>query len=265
MAAWNRPPGDEYVWCGWADSIALLGLRRFTPLVRRAERHKKFDAMLYDREYFEEMLTGAEQAPSDKSRFEKLGVDYINDVLAALTPDPEDEEHELNLDNIGWDTEDEEPVAQPVINPMRHVGRNDACPCGSGKKAKRCLPRGLRNDDASPRDIWLAAGVRTPFAKVDGPLAAFDAIELSVPVARHMAGLLKGGKPDFAVWGVVGALAHLQQHRARGADGCRHRRHGARLLDGDGLLDQHDRRHRGGRHDRWRMPIISRWWAASTA
>jgi len=54
-----------------------------------------------------------------------------------------------------------------------------------------------------PVDIWLAAGVRTPFAKVDGPLAAFDAIALSVPVARHMVGLLAGGKPDFAVWGVV--------------------------------------------------------------
>src|SRR3984893_4248248 len=54
-----------------------------------------------------------------------------------------------------------------------------------------------------PVDIWLAAGVRTPFAKVDGALAAFDAIELSVPVARHMVDQLKGGKPDFAVWGVV--------------------------------------------------------------
>ncbi len=51
--------------------------------------------------------------------------------------------------------------------------------------------------------IWLAAGVRTPFAKFDGPLAGFDAIELSVPVVKHMVGLLKGGKPDFAVWGNV--------------------------------------------------------------
>ena len=48
-----------------------------------------------------------------------------------------------------------------------------------------------------PLDIWLAAGVRTPFAKVDGALAGYDAIELSVPVARHMVDLLKGGKPDF--------------------------------------------------------------------
>ena len=52
-------------------------------------------------------------------------------------------------------------------------------------------------------DVWLASGVRTPFAKVDGPLQALDAIELSVPVARHMVGLLKGGRPDFAVWGAV--------------------------------------------------------------
>jgi acetyl-CoA C-acetyltransferase len=57
----------------------------------------------------------------------------------------------------------------------------------------------------SPRtpDIWLAAGVRTPFAKVDGPLSGFDAIALSVPVVKHMVGLLGGGKPDFAVWGNV--------------------------------------------------------------
>ena len=54
-----------------------------------------------------------------------------------------------------------------------------------------------------PVDVWLAAGVRTPFAKVDGALAAHDAIELSVPVVRHMVGLLNGGRPDFAVWGAV--------------------------------------------------------------
>src|SRR5258708_22293404 len=54
-----------------------------------------------------------------------------------------------------------------------------------------------------PVDIWLAAGVRTPFAKVDGPLGGLDALQLSVPVVRHMVGLLNGGKVDFAVWGAV--------------------------------------------------------------
>ncbi|WP_114241073.1 acetyl-CoA C-acyltransferase [Dyella sp. C9] len=52
--------------------------------------------------------------------------------------------------------------------------------------------------------IWLAAGVRTPFAKVDTALASYDAISLSVPVVRHMLDSLPNGqRPDFAVWGTV--------------------------------------------------------------
>jgi acetyl-CoA C-acetyltransferase len=51
--------------------------------------------------------------------------------------------------------------------------------------------------------VWFAAGVRTPFAKVDGPLAQYDAIALSVPVVRHMVDMLEGAQPDFAVWGTV--------------------------------------------------------------
>ncbi len=56
---------------------------------------------------------------------------------------------------------------------------------------------------ALSNEIWLAAGVRTPFAKVDGPLGIFDAISLSVPVVRHMVDQLHGAAPDFAVWGTV--------------------------------------------------------------
>src|SRR5579871_50462 len=56
---------------------------------------------------------------------------------------------------------------------------------------------------SSRPQIWLAAGVRTPFAKVDGPLVNFDAIALSVPVAKHMLGQLSGDLPDVTVWGAV--------------------------------------------------------------
>ena len=51
--------------------------------------------------------------------------------------------------------------------------------------------------------IWLLPGLRTPFAKSDGPLAAYDAIELSIPVVQAMIAQLHGAKPDFAVWGTV--------------------------------------------------------------
>jgi uncharacterized protein YecA (UPF0149 family) len=33
-------------------------------------------------------------------------------------------------------------VEKPAVNPFKGVGRNDPCPCGSGKKFKACcLPR----------------------------------------------------------------------------------------------------------------------------
>jgi acetyl-CoA C-acetyltransferase len=50
-------------------------------------------------------------------------------------------------------------------------------------------------------DIWFAAGVRTPFAKAGGPLAAKDALDLSIPVVKAM--LAKGGRPDLMNWGAV--------------------------------------------------------------
>lgn len=52
--------------------------------------------------------------------------------------------------------------------------------------------------------LWLAAGLRTPFAKVDGLLSKRDAISLSVPVVQAMCGRLQGAdRPDLVVWGTV--------------------------------------------------------------
>ncbi|MBV8764510.1 MAG: SEC-C domain-containing protein, partial [Hyphomicrobiales bacterium] len=41
----------------------------------------------------------------------------------------------LSVEAIAW-----QPLYanEPTGNPWRHVGRNDPCPCGSGKKAKKC-------------------------------------------------------------------------------------------------------------------------------
>ena len=29
-------------------------------------------------------------------------------------------------------------LSNPITNPLKSVGRNDPCPCGSGKKYKKC-------------------------------------------------------------------------------------------------------------------------------
>ena len=51
-------------------------------------------------------------------------------------------------------------------------------------------------------DVWLAAGLRTPFVRVDGPFAGRDALGLSVPVVEAMS-KRASGPVDFAVWGSV--------------------------------------------------------------
>jgi acetyl-CoA C-acetyltransferase len=51
---------------------------------------------------------------------------------------------------------------------------------------------------------WLVAGLRTPFARVDGAFRRLDAVALSVPVAKAMAAQLAAGdRPDLVVWGTV--------------------------------------------------------------
>lgn len=58
--------------------------------------------------------------------------------------------------------------------------------------------------DSNHHTVWLAAGLRTPFAKVDGALRELDAIELSLPVSQSMLGATgKSVRPDLAIWGTV--------------------------------------------------------------
>jgi acetyl-CoA C-acetyltransferase len=53
-------------------------------------------------------------------------------------------------------------------------------------------------------NTWLVAGVRTPFARVDGALRSLDAVALSLPVVRAMANqLASGDRADLLVWGTV--------------------------------------------------------------
>ena len=40
--------------------------------------------------------------------------------------------------NVSVKTEVEQPTQRVIADMGKHVGRNDPCPCGSGKKYKKC-------------------------------------------------------------------------------------------------------------------------------
>ena len=76
--------------------------------------------------------------PTTSSRFTQANLGYIEDVLISLdwTRGSEGDIFEEDGEEAPW-TDFAYPN-EPVRNPWRHVGRNDPCPCGSGKKAKKC-------------------------------------------------------------------------------------------------------------------------------
>ncbi|MEH2534817.1 uncharacterized protein V1277_005887 [Bradyrhizobium sp. AZCC 1588] len=129
--------GDQ-AWTGWQQAIALLGLRDLVPLVDNAWREGLIPDDWTDRAQFDDDLAAAEHAPDDIDRFTQVNLGYIEDVLVSLdwARESEGDVFEEGGGTSSW--ADLVYPNEPVRNPWRHVGRNDPCPCGSGKKAKKC-------------------------------------------------------------------------------------------------------------------------------
>ncbi len=122
-----RPRESDYVWYNLVVVAAILGYQEF---------HDASVKLIEDGLVPEEWLTPAEfpelVATGDAAGKKGLIAEDVapfDDVIGALAdwPWPEDDD--------GWE---EEPAQEPWINPLRHIGRNDPCPCGSGKKFKNC-------------------------------------------------------------------------------------------------------------------------------
>jgi uncharacterized protein len=134
---------EDQAWVGWMTAIALLGLRDLAPLVHRARDEGRVPDWVIERSQFEEILAHAEREPGDVATFEEYHLGYIEDVIDApgWSDHPELDEWDESSDEDVFDQGDLDTLwtpTEPVRNPWRHVGRNDPCPCGSGKKAKKC-------------------------------------------------------------------------------------------------------------------------------
>ncbi len=127
---------DDQSWVGWQEAIGLLGLRALAERVeRRCKSQVIIDVMGDGMEAFYEALKHAEASPDDEARFAESRLGYIDDICEALDwvsfGEDEDKVFVPSEDRFAFRRE-------PVVNPWRDVGRNDPCPCGSGKKAKKC-------------------------------------------------------------------------------------------------------------------------------
>ncbi len=126
-----QPQAEHLVWMAWVLAVAHLG---YADLARTAEeliRRGFVPGGVMDAAGFREDL---ERALGDPETVEGFAHDCIGPFGEAL------EElgswHSFSGEDEPGFTAHE--ARQPVTNPLRGVGRNDPCPCGSGKKFKKC-------------------------------------------------------------------------------------------------------------------------------
>jgi len=78
-------------------------------------------------------------------RMEHLNQDFISNTFVSLKAEHQSFSHsdiaQEQQQAIASSSGGEQPVAQPIRNRQTRVGRNDPCPCGSGKKFKHCCIR----------------------------------------------------------------------------------------------------------------------------
>jgi hypothetical protein len=130
-----KPQQDCYVWQGWLDAVAWLGLAELKPLVQQAFLRGSIDPQWLSFEDFEKDLQHAIAHPEAEPLHPDGEHALFGDTIAELShwacfkPEKPRDESEWN------------PPASfglPHREPRRDVGRNDPCPCGSGKKFKKC-------------------------------------------------------------------------------------------------------------------------------
>jgi Protein of unknown function (DUF1186)/SEC-C motif len=130
------PQGDP-VWAGWVEAVAFLGLAEFRPMVKAVFDEEVIDPSAMTFEYFERDLEWALRDAGDPERIKSARLGYIEDSLDSLLWTRHFNEEDPSDYSPGLLSAGVLPQ-YPEINMNRDVGRNDPCPCGSGRKYKKC-------------------------------------------------------------------------------------------------------------------------------
>jgi len=134
-----QPQRHCYVWYGWQSAIAMLGLGELKVLVKRAFDRGFIGRHLLGFDDFEDDLRRGIKQPGETWRpgedeFALFGntVEELSGWHCFAERHSENGEEWQQLDEF-----DRIP-SEPHRNPFKGIGRNDPCPCGSGKKFKKC-------------------------------------------------------------------------------------------------------------------------------
>jgi hypothetical protein len=126
-----------WVWVGWQQAVSMLGLAALRAEAMALFRTGRIDRSIMDAKDFEADLRAGTQPGVDRLELlEEQGVRPLGEVVAMFA-----EWQRIRAAEAARLAARAARPALPattVVNPHRNVGRNDPCPCGSGKKFKKC-------------------------------------------------------------------------------------------------------------------------------
>lgn len=124
----------------WREHLAALDhLRQGIHLRGYAQKNPKQE---YKREAFELFSEMLDRVKSEVTKItltvQIKGPEDVSAVEPAPAPDNVRYHHADYEEALGDANEEHSPAAQPFVRKGEKIGRNDPCPCGSGKKYKQC-------------------------------------------------------------------------------------------------------------------------------
>jgi Protein of unknown function (DUF1186)/SEC-C motif len=129
-----------FVWNGWQSAIAFLRLEEMRPQVQQAFDEEWIHPSLMEYRHFLEDLRIAVERPDTPFQHPDeytLFGDVVDEMSTWYCFSERYLESKKRSDK--GDTELRRTLYQgQAVNPFKNVGRNDPCPCGSGKKFKKC-------------------------------------------------------------------------------------------------------------------------------
>ena len=146
-----RPQAESYVWVGWQSAIAMLGMSDLKLLVKKAFDRGFIDRHVLGFDHFEEDLRHGIDHPGEPRLPDDRDSTLFGDTVEELSGWYCFTE-QYREDQERWQRRAEAHLArsQRVQNPFKGVGRNDPCPCGSGKKFKKCCLATVRLGSLTP-------------------------------------------------------------------------------------------------------------------
>jgi uncharacterized protein len=133
-----KPRSQSAVWASWAATAANLGYADLRLAVATLNKDQFIDESVFTLAIFDRQLQLAKEDVAGLAGFADEDVRPFENAIETLSAWTAGGAEDFDFGEGETLDGDEARFEAPYVNPLREIGRNDPCPCGSGKKFKRC-------------------------------------------------------------------------------------------------------------------------------